>query len=98
MALPTTEGARARTRRFADPAAVAGAALVLGGCTAAPREADDPVDLRVAVWSANEAHHEVFNEIADEFIAANPDRVASVTFEAYPLDEYQQALLTQVSG
>lgn len=74
------------------------AGLALAGCTSDPGDSDGPVDLRVTLWSANEAHHAVFNEIADEYIAAHPDQVSSVTFDAYPLDEYPQALVTQVSG
>ncbi|HEU4849831.1 MAG TPA: sugar ABC transporter substrate-binding protein [Terrimesophilobacter sp.] len=98
MAFSPNAGRTARLRLLGLPAMVAAAAMVLAGCSATPSEPEGPVDLRVALWSANEAHHAVFNEIADEYIALHPDLVSSVTFEAYPLAEYQQALLTQVSG
>lgn len=88
----------AKKRLLSVAAVAATMAIALTGCNATPSEPSGPVDLRVALWSANDAHHAVFNEIADEFIAQNPDLVSSVTFEAYPLGEYQQALLTQVSG
>jgi multiple sugar transport system substrate-binding protein len=79
-------------------AGLAVAGLALSACSSTPAEPEGPVDLRVALWSANEAHHAVFNEIADAFIAEHPDEVSSITFDAYPLDEYPQALVTQVSG
>jgi multiple sugar transport system substrate-binding protein len=85
-------------RATAVVAGLAAAGLALSACSGAPAEPEGPVDLRVALWSANEAHHAVFNEIADAFIAEHPDEVASITFDAYPLDEYPQALVTQVSG
>lgn len=86
-------------RRVATAVAgLAVAGLALAGCSTEPAQPEGPVDLRVTLWSANEAHHEVFNAIAEEYIAANPDTVSSVTFDAYPLDEYTQALVTQVSG
>jgi ABC-type sugar transport system, periplasmic component len=85
-------------RAAAGLAGLAVTGLVLAGCSSEPATPEGPVDLRVTLWSANEAHHAVFNEIADAYIAANPDKVSSVTFDAYPLDEYTQALVTQVSG
>lgn len=98
MSYSPQRGRFARSRLLGVTAVVASAAIALAGCSGTPSEPEGPVDLRVALWSANDAHHAVFNEIADEFIAQNPELVSSVTFEAYPLGEYQQALLTQVSG
>ncbi|MBX3195700.1 MAG: sugar ABC transporter substrate-binding protein [Microbacteriaceae bacterium] len=91
--------AKPRLRRATvTVAGLVAAGLALSACSGTPAEPEGPVDLRVALWSANEAHHAVFNEIADAFIAEHPDEVSSITFDAYPLDEYPQALVTQVSG
>lgn len=98
MSNSLSKGLAARKRLIGATAIAATAAMILAGCSGAPSEPEGPVDLRVALWSANDAHLAVFNEIADEFISLNPELVSSVTFEAYPLGEYQQALLTQVSG
>lgn len=98
MLFSRKKGRVAQSRLLGVTAAIATATMVLAGCSTTPTEPEGPVDLRVALWSANEAHHAVFNEIADEFIKLHPDLVSSVKFEAYPLAEYPQALLTQVSG
>ncbi|MDO6731443.1 sugar ABC transporter substrate-binding protein [Marinovum sp. 2_MG-2023] len=53
-------------------------------------------DLRMTIWSANEAHLAVFNEIADSFTADRPD--VSVTFESLPFASYTTTLTTQIAG
>lgn len=58
---------------------------------------DSPVSLRVAVWTANDAHLAVFNEIADAYIADN-DRVKEINFDPLPFDGYTTALTTQIAG
>lgn len=58
----------------------------------------DPVDLRMTVWTANEDQLALFDSIADEYIAANPDLVSSVTFEPIPFDSYTTTLTTQLGG
>lgn len=58
----------------------------------------DPVSLRMTVWTANEAHLALFNEIADEYIAENPDLVSEVKFDALPFDDYMTTLTTQLAG
>lgn len=60
--------------------------------------ADGPVDLRMTVWSANEGHHAIFNEIAEGYIAEHPDQVSSVSFEALDFGNYLDALTTQIAG
>jgi|TARA_A100001391_G_scaffold86805_1_gene57087 multiple sugar transport system substrate-binding protein len=64
---------------------VAGAAL-----------AQDQVDLRMTIWSANEAHLAMFNEIADGFTQTHPN--VSVTFDSLPFDSYTTTLTTQIAG
>ncbi|MDR0435931.1 MAG: extracellular solute-binding protein, partial [Propionibacteriaceae bacterium] len=59
---------------------------------------DAPVSLRMTVWTGNEAHLAIFNGIADAYIAANPTKVSSITFETLPYDDYMQTLTTQIAG
>jgi multiple sugar transport system substrate-binding protein len=80
-------------------AAVALAALVGltacgGGDTA---ESDGPVTLRMTTWSANEAHLKLFDEIAAEYRAANPN-VTEITFDPIPFESYTTTLTTQIAG
>ena len=57
----------------------------------------DPVSLRFAVWTGNEAHLGMFNGIAADYMAANPN-IAEITFETLPFDGYTTALTTQIAG
>lgn len=63
-----------------------------------PEAPADPVDLRMTVWTANEDQLALFDEIADEYISANPELVSSVTFEVVPFDDYTTSLTTQLAG
>jgi multiple sugar transport system substrate-binding protein len=54
------------------------------------------VDIRMAIWSANEAHLALFNEIAADYKAAHPD--VNVTFDSLPFDGYTTTLTTQIAG
>ena len=88
------------TRLIAACTAVS-AALALAACGTADgttEAAPGPVDLRMVTWSANEGHHALFNEIAAEYLAANPDTVASITFDSLPGANYVNALTTQIAG
>ncbi|MGX7671187.1 ABC transporter substrate-binding protein [Plantactinospora sp. DSM 117369] len=61
-------------------------------------DSDGPVDLRVVVWSGNEAHLKILNDLAAAFVKANPD-VASVKVESTPSGQnYRTVLTTQISG
>lgn len=53
-------------------------------------------DIRMAIWSANEAHLALFNEIAAAYTAANPG--VNVTFDSLPFDGYTTTLTTQIAG
>lgn len=66
-----------------------------GGEAAAP---DSPVDLRMTVWTADESQLALFDEIAADYIEANPETVASVTFEPLPFEDYTTTLTTQLAG
>ena len=65
------------------------------GSDAAP---DAPVGLRMTVWTAAQSQPALFDEIAAEYVEANPDTVASVTFEALPFEDYTTTLTTQLAG
>jgi multiple sugar transport system substrate-binding protein len=54
------------------------------------------VDLRMAIWSANEAHLALFNEIAAAYKATHPD--VNVTFDSLAFDGYTTTLTTQIAG
>ncbi|MEE3917727.1 FAD-dependent oxidoreductase [Micromonospora sp. BRA006-A] len=58
---------------------------------------DGPASLRMTVWSANEAHLKLFNEIADEYRKNNPD-VAEIKFDPLPFENYTTTLTTQIAG
>lgn len=70
------------------------AALAVGtALTAAPAAAQE---LRMTIWSANEAHLALFNEIADAYEAEHEG--VSVTFDSLPFDGYTTTLTTQIAG
>ncbi|MDR7382111.1 ABC transporter substrate-binding protein [Promicromonospora iranensis] len=92
-------------RRTAVTAAAFGAVLALtacGGGTDAPVGEPDapaePVDLRMTVWTADEAQLELFQSIADDYVAENPELVSGVTFETIPFEDYTTSLTTQLAG
>ncbi|HEV7276589.1 MAG TPA: sugar ABC transporter substrate-binding protein [Devosiaceae bacterium] len=71
------------------------AALAVGTVltTAAPAAAQE---LRMTIWSANEAHLALFNEIADAYEAEHEG--VSITFDSLPFDNYTTTLTTQIAG
>src|SRR5690606_571540 len=70
-------------------AVAASAALMLAGCQSVEAETSgEPVDLTMAIWSTNEQHLALFDEIANAYIAANPDLVDSIVFESTPAADY----------
>tara|TARA_R110002020_G_scaffold47707_14_gene135849 strand:+ start:1347 stop:2621 length:1275 start_codon:yes stop_codon:yes gene_type:complete len=58
--------------------------------------AQDQINLRMLIWSANEDHLRLLNEIADAYKAQNPQ--VSVTYEAVPYGEFPTTLTTQIAG
>ncbi|WP_156760249.1 ABC transporter substrate-binding protein [Microbacterium karelineae] len=75
--------------------------LALASCSGAgspSAEGDGPVDLRMTVWTADEGHLALFDEIAQEYVEANPGLVSSVTFETVPFEDYTTTLTTQLAG
>ena len=62
---------------------------------AAPAAAQE-TNLRMTIWSANEAHLKLFNDIAAGFKKDNPG--VNVRFEPLPFETYTTALTTQIAG
>jgi multiple sugar transport system substrate-binding protein len=69
-----------------------------GDAVGEPETPSEPVDLRMTVWTADAAQLALFDEIADAYIAENPDLVNSVTFETIPFEDYTTTLTTQLAG
>jgi multiple sugar transport system substrate-binding protein len=53
-------------------------------------------ELRMTIWSANEAHLALFNEIGDEFEASHPG--VTVTYDSLAFEGYVTTLTTQIAG
>ncbi|GAB3817753.1 sugar ABC transporter substrate-binding protein [Tessaracoccus terricola] len=91
-----------RSRGLGVGAGIVAAALALTGCSsAAPSEAetpDEPVSLRMTVWTADETQLALFDEIADAYIEQNPELVSDITFEPIPFTEYTTSVTTQLAG
>lgn len=60
-------------------------------------EGTGATSLRVTVWTGNEAHLDMLNGIADDFIAQH-DTVEEVTFETVPFDNYIESITVQLAG
>ncbi|MFC7406925.1 ABC transporter substrate-binding protein [Georgenia alba] len=59
----------------------------------------EPVDLRMTTWSSNEEHQAIFTEIADAYIAENPDLVSSIEFDGIvEPGQYVPTVTTQIAG
>ena len=75
---------------------VALASLMLPLAWSGTAWAQDAINLRMTIWSANEAHLAMFDEIAAGFKESHPN--VSVTFEPLPFDSYTTTLTTQIAG
>lgn len=90
-------------------AATAAVALVVAACSPGtsdddaadtPEDADggaEPTSLRVTVWTGNEEHLALFDQIAAGFVAEH-ETVEEVDFEVLPFENYTDALTVQLAG
>lgn len=97
MSTPSTRRARVP---LAISAGIAAVALTLTGCSGSPEATtpDEPVDLRMTVWTADETQLALFQEIADAYVDENPELVSEITFESIPFADYTTTLTTQLAG
>jgi multiple sugar transport system substrate-binding protein len=70
--------------------------LALTACNGSSAQSG-PKSLRMTVWTANEAHLKLLNEIASEYKASHPD-VTEIKFDSIPADGYTTTLTTQIAG
>ena len=91
----------ASAKKLSAAVLLTAAALTITSCSGpSPQQGDaqtENIDLRMTVWSSNEAHLELFNSIADEYMAENPE-IASITFDPLPFEDYTTTLTTQIAG
>lgn len=93
------------TKRFYKTAAVTSAiGLLIAGCGGGGSDGEvganaqeEDIQLRMTVWTANEEHLELFNGIAEEYMAENPE-VTGITFDSLPFEDYDTTLTTQAAG
>ncbi|WP_424186673.1 ABC transporter substrate-binding protein [Actinokineospora sp. G85] len=78
------------------PALICTALLALTACSGSSARSG-PNSLRMTVWTANEAHLTVLDEIATEYKATHPD-ITGITFDSIPADGYTATLTTQIAG
>ena len=76
---------------------LASAAVALSGCATPTPEPATDVELRMTVWTSNEAHLALFDSIAEDYMADHPE-VTSVTFDPLPFEDYTTTLTTQIAG
>ncbi len=96
--IETARSKQSWSRRLIAAAAITTATLALTACSAGDEpKSSGPVALRMTTWSGSEKHKALFDEIANAYIAAHPDKVSSVKFEAIPTD-YFPAVTTQLAG
>lgn len=88
-----------RTGKFLRLAAVALAGTVaLAACGGGGSAGDSgPASLRMTIWTANEQHLALFNEIAAEYRKSHPD-VTEIKFDPLPFETYTTSLTTQIAG
>lgn len=71
--------------------------LAMAACGQAEESSAGPVSLRMTVWTSNEAHLNLFNEIAAAYKADHPD-VTEIKFDPIPFESYTTTLTTQIAG
>jgi len=73
-------------------------AASLTACSGGNAAQSGPVDLTMALWSSNEAHLALLNQIGDAYVAEHGDEVSSITFEPVTNPDYIAGLTTQIAG
>ncbi|MFJ2173032.1 extracellular solute-binding protein [Streptomyces sp. NPDC087851] len=87
-----------RTRRVLSAVAVTTVLALGAACAGPPADAPDrAAQLRMTVWTSDEAQLKLLDSIGDAYRADHPD-VADITFESLPFADYNTTLTTQIAG
>lgn len=70
--------------------------IITAGALLASAAAASAQDLRMTIWTGNEAHLKMLNGIAAGFTAMHPD--VTVKFQTIPFNDYVQKLTLQLAG
>lgn len=89
---------RATRSRGAAIALTGVLAVSLSACAGTESGTSGPVDLTMALWSSNEGHLALLQEIGDAYIEEHGDEVSSITFEPVTNPDYIAGLTTQIAG
>ncbi|HCT81447.1 MAG TPA: sugar ABC transporter substrate-binding protein [Micromonosporaceae bacterium] len=73
------------------------ALLAVAACGTTETKDSGPVSLRMTVWTSNEAHLNLFNEIAAAYKTDHPN-VTEIKFDPIPFESYTTTLTTQIAG
>jgi multiple sugar transport system substrate-binding protein len=85
------------TAALTATALLAAAACGGGGDGGSGAGDSGPVDLRMTIWSANEKHLALFDQIAAAYKKDHPE-IGKITFEPIPFDSSTTTLTTQIGG
>ena len=84
------------SKRLKWISAIAGGSLAAALAFSGGAAAQEPINLRMTIWSANEAHLKMFNELAADYKKSHPN--VNVTYESLTFDTYTTTLTTQIAG
>ncbi|MFJ7078492.1 ABC transporter substrate-binding protein [Streptomyces sp. NPDC098781] len=93
-----TETTRTRRKTLPLVAAVLAPLTFVTACGGSAGSAEEgPVTLRMTVWTADEGHLQLLEDIAKEYRRSHPD-IAEIKFDSLPRETYTTALTTQIAG
>ncbi|WP_433472376.1 extracellular solute-binding protein [Spirillospora sp. CA-142024] len=82
-----------KLRALAAVAALLATTAACGGSS----DGKDSHALRMTIWTSNEAHLKLFNDIAAEYKKTHPD-ITEIKFDPIPVESYTTTLTTQLAG
>ena len=82
-----------KIRTLAALAALLATTAACGGSS----DGSDAHTLRMTIWTSNEPHLKLFNDIAAEYKKSHPD-IKEIRFDPIPYESYNTTLTTQIAG
>jgi multiple sugar transport system substrate-binding protein len=86
-------------KRLSSAALLGVIALTATACSSGetPPQATEDIELRMTIWTSNEDHLALFDDIADSYMADHPE-VTSISFDPLPFEDYTTTVTTQIAG